>query len=242
MSQPDTKTVLDIQQLEVDYDGVRALQGVSLRAERGTITALVGANGAGKTTLLRAISGIVRPQAGMIRFGSRQIQREAPHAIVRYGIAHVPEGRRVFATATVRDNLLLGAYVLRDRSERESLLEAALTMFPRLRERFHQRASTLSGGEQQMLAIARGTMSKPEMLMLDEPSLGIAPNVIPTIYAGIRRIAEAGTTVLLVEQNVRDALQLADRAYVLQTGRVVTEGKARDLLGDTTVQKAFLGL
>jgi len=235
-------TILEIQNLEVDYDGVRALQGVSLRAERGTITALVGANGAGKTTLLRAISGIVRAQTGMITFGGRQIQREAPHAIVRQGIAHVPEGRRVFATATVRDNLLLGAYVLRDRSERQRILEAALTMFPRLRERLQQRAGTLSGGEQQMLAIARGTMSAPTVLMLDEPSLGIAPILIPTIYAGIRRIAETGTTVLLVEQNVRDALQLADRAYVLQTGRVVIEGKAQDLLGDPMVQRAFLGL
>jgi branched-chain amino acid transport system ATP-binding protein len=167
---------------------------------------------------------------------------QPPHEIVRRGIAHVPEGRHVFATATVRDNLLLGAYVLHDRAERERRLDAALTMFPRLRERFHQRASTLSGGEQQMLAIARGTMSAPKILMLDEPSLGIQPNLIPTIYAGIRRIAEAGTAVLLVEQNVRDALQLADRAYVLQTGRVVIEGNARDLLGDPLVQKAFLGL
>lgn len=235
-------TILEIRDLEVDYDGVRALQGVSLRAERGTITTLVGANGAGKTTLLRAISGIVRPRSGSIAFGGRQIEREQPHAIVRGGIAHVPEGRRVFATATVRDNLLLGAYVLRDRGERERRLEAALAMFPRLRERFQQRASTLSGGEAQMLAIARGTMSAPSVLMLDEPSLGIAPNLIQAIYTGIRRIAETGTTVLLVEQNVRDALQLADRAYVLQTGRVVIEGKAKDLLGDPMVQKAFLGL
>jgi branched-chain amino acid transport system ATP-binding protein len=242
VSQPDTATVLDVRELEVDYDGVRALQGVSLRAERGTITALVGANGAGKTTLLRAISGIVRSQSGSIWFGGAQIQREAPHTIVRRGIAHVPEGRHVFATATVRDNLLLGAYVLRDRAKREELIEAALAMFPRLRERFHQRASTLSGGEAQMLAIARGTMSAPAVLMLDEPSLGIAPNLIPAIYAGVRRIAESGTTVLLVEQNVRDALQLADRAYVLQTGRVVMQGKAGDMLGDPLVQKAFLGL
>jgi branched-chain amino acid transport system ATP-binding protein len=237
-----TTTVLEVRDLEVDYDGVRALQGVSLRAERGTITALVGANGAGKTTLLRAISGIVRPQAGSIAFDGKRIEREAPHAIVRAGIAHVPEGRRIFATATVRDNLLLGAYVVRDRDERARRLEAALEMFPRLRERFGQRAGTLSGGEAQMLAIARGTMSAPAVLMLDEPSLGIAPILIPAIYAGIRRIAEGGTTVLLVEQNVRDALRLADVAYVLQTGKIVMQGKASDLLGDPLVQRAFLGL
>jgi len=239
---PAATALLEVRDLEVDYDGVRALQGVSLRAERGTITALVGANGAGKTTLLRAISGIVRAQSGSIAFGGKQIEREQPHAIVRSGIAHVPEGRRVFATATVRDNLLLGAYVVGDRTERERRLEAALEMFPRLRERFTQRASTLSGGEAQMLAIARGTMSAPAVLMLDEPSLGIAPNLIPAIYAAVRRIAEGGTTVLLVEQNVRDALRLADVAYVLQTGRIVMQGKASALLGDPLVQRAFLGL
>jgi branched-chain amino acid transport system ATP-binding protein len=234
--------LLEVNDLEADYDGVRALQGVSLRAEAGRIVAIVGANGAGKSTLLRAISGIVRSRSGSIAFGGRSIANAAPHAIVRLGIAHVPEGRRVFATATVHDNLLLGAYTLRDREQRARCLETALTMFPRLRERLEQRASTLSGGEQQMLAIARGTMSAPRLLLLDEPSLGIAPLLIPTIYAGIRRIAESGTAVLLVEQNVRDALQLADQAYVLQTGRVVIAGVARDLLGDPLVQKAFLGL
>ncbi len=242
MSEPEVGVVIDVRNLEVDYEGVRALQGVSVRAKSGKITALVGANGAGKSTLLRTISGIVRARSGSIHLFAKQIQLEPPHRIVRLGVAHVPEGRRVFATATVRDNLLLGAYALSDRTKREDLFDNALTMFPRLRERLEQRASTLSGGEQQMLAIARGTMSAPKLLMLDEPSLGIQPNLIPTIYAGIRRIADAGTAVLLVEQNVRDALQLADLAYVLQTGRVVIEGNARDLLGDPLVQKAFLGL
>ena len=237
-----TETVLKIDGLAVSYDGMRALQDVSLRAERGTIVALVGANGAGKTSLLRAISGLVRPDRGTIRFGDANITRVPAHRIVRLGIAHVPEGRRVFASATVRDNLLLGAYVDRDAAHRSARLEAAFAAFPVLRERLDQRASTLSGGEQQMLAIARGTMSGPGLLMLDEPSLGIAPKLIPQIYAGITAIAATGTTVLLVEQNVSVALRAADTAYVLQTGRVVLHGPAGDLIGDPLVQEAFLGI
>ncbi len=233
---------LAVEDLAVEYDGVRALQGATLWAEPGTIVAIVGSNGAGKTTLLRAISGLVRPVRGSVTFDGEDITHTPAHDIVRRGIAHVPEGRHVFASVTVRDNLLLGAYGLRDRTERERRLDAAFDTFPRLRERLPQRASTLSGGEQQMLAIARGTMSAPSLLMLDEPSLGIAPKLIPTIYDGIARIAKGGTTVLLVEQNVRDALGLADRAFVLQTGRVVIEGAARDLLDDPLVQRAFLGL
>lgn len=233
---------LEVSDLAVEYDGVRALQGVTLCAEPGTIVALIGSNGAGKTTLLRAISGIVRATHGTIRFGGEDITRLPAHDIVRLGIAHVPEGRHVFASVTVRDNLLLGAYGLHNRAERERRMAAAYETFPRLRERLAQRASTLSGGEQQMLAIARGTMSAPSLLMLDEPSLGIAPKLIPTIYAGIARIAAGGTSVLLVEQNVRDALGLADRAFVLQTGRVAIEGDAKALLDDPQVQRAFLGL
>jgi branched-chain amino acid transport system ATP-binding protein len=234
--------ILEIDALAVRYDGMRALDGVSLRAEQGTIVTLVGANGAGKSSVLRAISGLVRIERGSIRFDGREIARTAAHRIVRLGIAHVPEGRRVFASATVRDNLILGAYVDRDAARRHARLEAAFAAFPILRERLEQRASTLSGGEQQMLAIARGTMSGPRLLMLDEPSLGIAPKLIPQIYAGIRAIAESGTAVLLVEQNVREALAVADRAYVLQTGRVVLEGAARELIGDPLVQEAFLGI
>ena len=236
------RPLLAIDNLAVAYDGMRALQDVSLRADAGTIVALIGANGAGKTSLLRAISGLVRAQSGSIRFDSADITRMPAHRIVRCGIAHVPEGRRVFASATVRDNLLLGAYVDRDPSHRSARLEAAFAAFPILRERLEQRASTLSGGEQQMLAIARGTMSGPRLLMLDEPSLGIAPLLIPQIYAGIRAIAATGTTVLLVEQNVREALRAADMAYVLQTGRVVLHGLASDLIGDPLVQEAFLGI
>jgi branched-chain amino acid transport system ATP-binding protein len=236
------RALLEIDSLAVAYDGMRALQDVSLRAEAGTIVALVGANGAGKTSLLRAISGLVRASQGAIRFSGEDVTRMPAHRIVRLGIAHVPEGRRVFASATVRDNLLLGAYVDRDATHRQARLEAAFAAFPILRERLEQRASTLSGGEQQMLAIARGTMSGPRLLMLDEPSLGLAPKLIPQIYDGIKAIAAAGTTVLLVEQNVREALRAADTAYVLQTGRVVLHGPAADLIGDPLVQEAFLGI
>jgi branched-chain amino acid transport system ATP-binding protein len=221
---------------------MRALEDVSLHVEPATIVTLVGANGAGKSSLLRAISGLVPIARGSIRFDGTEIARMPAHRIVRRGIAHVPEGRRVFASATVRDNLLLGAYVDRDPARRHARLDTAFAAFPILRERLEQRASTLSGGEQQMLAIARGTMSGPRLLMLDEPSLGIAPKLIPQIYEGIRAIANAGTAVLLVEQNVREALAVADRAYVLQTGRVVLEGPARELIGDPLVQEAFLGI
>jgi branched-chain amino acid transport system ATP-binding protein len=238
----NSRSLLEIDGLAVAYDGMRALLDVSLRADAGTIVALIGANGAGKTSLLRAISGLARATQGTIRFDGNDITRMPAHRIVRLGIAHVPEGRRVFASATVRDNLLLGAYVDCDATHRLDRLEAAFTAFPILRERLEQRASTLSGGEQQMLAIARGTMSGPRLLMLDEPSLGLAPKLIPQIYSGIRAIAAAGTTVLLVEQNVREALRAADTAYVLQTGRVVLHGAACDLIGDPLVQEAFLGI
>jgi len=241
-SEEVSDALLDVRDVAVAYDGMRALNGVSMRADAGAIVALVGANGAGKTSLLRAISGLVRADRGTIRFGGDDVTRLAPHRIVRRGIAHVPEGRRVFASATVRDNLLLGAFVDRDRAHRAERLDAAFAAFPILRERLEQRASTLSGGEQQMLAIARGTMSGPRLLMLDEPSLGIAPKLIPQIYAGVKAIAAGGTTVLLVEQNVREALKVADTAYVLQTGRVVLHGAARDLIHDPLVQDAFLGI
>ena len=239
---PQTAALLAVEDVAVAYAGMRALQGVTLDAAAGTIVALVGANGAGKTSLLRAISGIVRPERGTIRFDGSDITRLPAHEIVRRGIAHVPEGRRVFASATVRDNLLLGAYVERDRSARAHRLEDAFVAFPILRARLEQRASTLSGGEQQMLAIARGTMSGPKLLMLDEPSLGIAPKLIPEIYEGIRQIAARGTSVLLVEQNVREALRLATWAFVLQTGRVVASGAARELAESDLIKRAFLGL
>ena len=234
--------LLHVENVFAGYDGMRALQGVSLTVAEGAIVALIGANGAGKTSLLRAISGLLPLQSGTIRFAGADSAKVKAHDIVRRGIAHVPEGRRVFASATVRDNLLLGAYVVRDSKVRAQRLERAFAAFPILRARLDQRASTLSGGEQQMLAIARGTMSGPKLLMLDEPSLGIAPKLIPEIYAGIAGIAESGTAVLLVEQNVREALGAAQWAYVLRTGHVVLAGPARELLNDPLVQTAFLGL
>lgn len=234
--------LLEIADVFAGYDGMRALQGVSLTVPAGAIVALVGANGAGKTSLLRAISGLLPLQEGTIRFAGAELARVRAHDIVRRGIAHVPEGRRVFASATVRDNLLLGAYVARDPKLRTERLERAFAAFPILRARLDQRASTLSGGEQQMLAIARGTMSGPKLLMLDEPSLGIAPKLIPEIYAGIAGIAASGTAVLLVEQNVREALGAAQYAYVLRTGQIVLAGAAHELLHDPLVQSAFLGL
>lgn len=234
--------LLEVDNVFAGYDGMRALQGVSLIVPEGAIVALVGSNGAGKTSLLRAISGLLPLQSGTIRFAGTALGRVRAHQIVRLGIAHVPEGRRVFASATVRDNLLLGAYVARDAKLRAERLERAFAAFPILRERLDQRASTLSGGEQQMLAIARGTMSGPRLLMLDEPSLGIAPKLIPEIYAGIAGIAASGTAVLLVEQNVREALGAAHDAYVLRTGQIVLAGAARALLDDPLVQTAFLGL
>ena len=233
--------LLLVDDLAVAYDGMRALDGVSLDACVGEIVAIVGSNGAGKSTLLKTISGLLRAERGRIAFDGADITRVAAHAIVRLGIAHVPEGRRVFASATVRDNLLLGAYVTRDAAARRERLEAAFAAFPILRERLAQRASTLSGGEAQMLAIARGTMSGPKLLLLDEPSLGIAPKLIPPIYAGIRGIAAHGSTVLLVEQNVREALRLADRAFVLQTGRVVLSGPAAEIARSELIKDAFLG-
>ncbi|GAC1414531.1 MAG: ABC transporter ATP-binding protein [Candidatus Velthaea sp.] len=237
-----SEALLEVADVRASYDGMRALQGVSLRVPAGSIVAIVGANGAGKSSLLRAISGLLRCDAGTITFAGENLARIPAHDIVRRGIAHVPEGRRVFATATVRDNLLLGAYVARGAAARNARLETAFTAFPILKARLGQRASTLSGGEQQMLAIARGTMSAPKLLMLDEPSLGIAPLLIPQIYAGIKRIADSGTSVLLVEQNVRDALTIADEAFVLQTGRVVLHGTGSELLGSELVRRAFLGL
>jgi len=234
--------LLEVDNVFAGYDGMRALQGVSLTVPEGAIVALVGSNGAGKTSLLRAISGLLPLQSGTIRFAGAELGRVRAHQIVRRGVAHVPEGRRVFASATVRDNLLLGAYVSRDSKLRAERLERAFAAFPILRDRIDQRASTLSGGEQQMLAIARGTMSGPKLLMLDEPSLGIAPKLIPEIYAGIAGIAAAGTAVLLVEQNVREALGAAQYAYVLRTGQIVLAGAAHELLDDPLVQTAFLGL
>lgn len=231
---------LEVQGLEVAYGAVRALKGVSLSVGQGEAIALLGANGAGKSTTLRAISGLVRPRAGSISYRGEALTRLSPAQIVRRGIAHCPEGRRVFAGLSVHDNLLLGASGRRD-PEIGLDIQRMFTLFPILAERRNQAAGTLSGGEQQMLALARALMSRPTLLLLDEPSLGLAPLVVRSIFATLKALKTAGITILLVEQNVKLALELADRAYVLRTGQVVLEGKAEELRDDARVARAYLG-
>jgi branched-chain amino acid transport system ATP-binding protein len=233
--------LLEVENLVALYGRITALEGVSLTVEEGEIVTLIGANGAGKTTTLRAISGLVRPASGAIRFDGRDITKLAPSAIVRAGIGHAPEGRRVFARMTVRENLELGAYTRRSRAEIASDLERVLTVFPRLRERFEQKAGTMSGGEQQMLAMARALMSRPRLLLLDEPSLGLSPLLVQTIFGVIREINARGTTILLIEQNASQALAVANRGYVLEVGRVAQSGLASELAASEAVRAAYLG-
>ena len=240
--------LLNVRDLDVRYGAITALRGVSLRVDRGEIVALVGANGAGKTTLLRTISGLLRPTSGTITFhgdpangdGTR-LDRLKPHQIVRLGVAHSPEGRQVFANLTVRENLLIGGYQQRDRAALRADEEHGYALFPVLAERRNQKAGTLSGGEQQMLAMARALMQRPALLLLDEPSLGLAPLIVRKIFEIVRAINAEGTTVFLVEQNAKQALSLANRAYVLQTGQVVKSDDAKVLLDDPDVKKAYLG-
>ena len=234
--------ILEVEHLAASYAGVPALHDVGFGIEEGSVVSIIGSNGAGKTTTLRAISGQLHPDRGAIRFRGRRIDGEPAHRIAELGIAHVPEGRRLFGRLTVLQNLLVGSYAKRARPEEREMLERVFGIFPRLRERAGQRAGTLSGGEQQMLAIGRGLMLRPVLLMLDEPSLGIAPKLVDEIFATIRDIAGEGMTILLVEQNVRESLQLADRAYVLQTGETVLEGTGRELLGSDLVRRAYLGI
>ncbi|HEY8498644.1 MAG TPA: ABC transporter ATP-binding protein [Limnochordales bacterium] len=234
--------LLEVQHLEAAYGDVQALWDVSFAVEEGELVALLGANGAGKTTTLRALTGLLPPRRGRIIFAGRPIHREPAHRIAALGIAHVPEGRQLFPLMTVEENLLLGSYLPRTRSARRRNLDRIYRRFPRLYERRHQDAGTLSGGEQQMLAIGRALMSEPRLLVLDEPSLGLAPLVVQELFGVVKEVAAAGTTVLLVEQNVHHALAIADRAYVLENGRVVMEGSGQALLGEPRIQEAYLGL
>ncbi len=234
--------MLDIRSLTVNYGAIRALQGVSLSVACGEIVTLIGANGAGKTTTLRPISGLVRAASGSISLEGRPIDRLAPHEMVRLGMAHCPEGRGIFPNMSVAENIELGAYARRDHAETSRDRERALTLFPRLRERLAQVAGTLSGGEQQMLAIARAMMARPRLLLMDEPSLGLAPQIVQVIFRIIREINAAGTTILLVEQNAHMALKVANRAYVLEVGRIVMEGSAQELAASDAVRKAYLGV
>jgi branched-chain amino acid transport system ATP-binding protein len=233
--------VLQIENLHVFYGGIHALKGVSLLVPRGTIVALIGANGAGKSTMLRTVSGLVRPREGRILFEEQDITGESPHRIVEMGIAMVPEGRRIFPNLTVMENLLLGAYTRRDHQGLKKDLEWVFSLFPRLRERTWQKGGTLSGGEQQMLAVARALMSRPRLLMMDEPSLGLAPLLVREIFHIVRELLQSGVTILLIEQNAKAALEIAHYAYVLETGRVTLEGEGKKLLEDERVRKAYLG-
>jgi branched-chain amino acid transport system ATP-binding protein len=234
-------SLLEIRDLDVRYGGIRALRGVSLHVDEGEIVTLLGANGAGKTTTLRAISGLVRPASGGVSFEDTSLLRTPPHAIAAMGIGHVPEGRRVFARMTVRENLELGAYTVASRKTVAERMEEALATFPRLNERIAQKAGTLSGGEQQMLAIARALMSSPRLLLLDEPSLGLSPILVQTIFSVISNIHARGTTILLVEQNARQALRIASRGYVLENGTISRAATAAELLEDDAVVAAYLG-
>ncbi|HEY7728347.1 MAG TPA: ABC transporter ATP-binding protein [Candidatus Eisenbacteria bacterium] len=233
--------MLELTETHVHYGAIHALKGVSIRVEEGEIVTLVGANGAGKSTTLRAISGLVRPSAGGIRYRGRSLVGTAAHEIVRLGLSHVPEGRIVFANMSVRENLDLGAYLRRDRAGVADDLRRVFQLFPRLDERARQPAGTLSGGEQQMLAIGRALMARPAVLLLDEPSLGLAPKLVREIFGVIREIRARGTTIVLVEQNARMALALADRGYVLETGAVRLSDAAASLLHNPFVQAAYLG-
>jgi branched-chain amino acid transport system ATP-binding protein len=237
-------SLLEVRDLHVAYGaGVRALQGVSLRVEPGEVVALIGANGAGKTTLLKAIAGLVAPQAGEVVFDGRAIGAVDPADRVKFGVALVPEGRRLFSRLSVAENLTLGSFSNRDPAHRREMRARIEALFPVLRERARQRAGTLSGGEAQMLAIARALMSRPRFLMLDEPSLGIMPRLVDEVMDSLRRLHETeGLTMFLVEQNVPAALDLADRGYVLQTGRVVLEGRSQELRDSDLVRRAYLGM
>jgi branched-chain amino acid transport system ATP-binding protein len=227
--------------MNVFYGGVQALRGVSFTVGKGEIVSLIGANGAGKSTTLRAISGVVRPASGTIVHDGKPIAGLAPHRIVRLGIAHVPEGRGVFANMTVRENLEMGAYTRSSRTEVEESFGRVFALFPRLSERASQMAGTLSGGEQQMLAIGRALVQRPELLLLDEPSMGLSPLLVEEIFRMIAQINRAGTTILLVEQNASMALSVAGRAYVLETGEIVLSGKSSELRENPKVREAYLG-
>jgi branched-chain amino acid transport system ATP-binding protein len=234
-------SLLQVEDLVTQYDKVIALHGISFKVDKGECVALIGSNGAGKSTTLMTICGVLKPSRGKVIFDGKEIQNLRPHEITQMGVMQVPEGRRILTRMTVRENLLMGYYVRRKEKKPDVPMQQIFELFPRLKERINQVGNTLSGGEQQMLAIGRALMSGPRLLLLDEPSLGLAPVLVERVFDTLRRIRDQGTTVLLVEQNARAALRLADRAYVLEVGNVVMEGSGRDLLQDAKVQEAYLG-
>ena len=233
--------MLEVKDLEVYYGVIQAIKGISFHVDKGEVIALIGANGAGKTTTLHTVTGLLSPKKGHVMFEGKDITKVPAHKIVSMGMAHVPEGRRVFAELSVYENLKMGAYTRKDKAEIEESLNNVYKRFPRLEERKNQLAGTLSGGEQQMLAMGRALMSRPKIILMDEPSMGLSPIMVNEIFDIIRSVSESGTTVLLVEQNAKKALSIADRAYVLETGNIVLEGNAKDLLEDDSIKKAYLG-
>ena len=233
--------MLEVKDLEVFYGVIQAIKGVSFEVNEGEVIALIGANGAGKTTILHTITGLVAPKKGSILFEGKEITKVPAHKIVSMGMAHVPEGRRVFSELSVYENLKMGAYTRKDKAEIEDTLEKVYRRFPRLKERRNQMAGTLSGGEQQMLAMGRALMSKPKIILMDEPSMGLSPILVNEIFDIIQSVSKEGTTVLLVEQNAKKALSIADRAYVLETGKIRMEGNASELLENEEIKKAYLG-
>lgn len=233
--------LLEVKNLKVYYGIIQAIKGVSFQVEEGEVVALIGANGAGKTTILHTISGLIAPKEGTVTFEGKDIVKLPGHKIVTMGMAHVPEGRRVFAQLSVLQNLKMGAYTRKDKEEISQTLKAVFERFPRLEERQNQLAGTLSGGEQQMLAMGRALMSHPKLILMDEPSMGLSPIFVNEIFDIIQEVSKGGTTVLLVEQNAKKALSIADRAYVLETGNIVKEGKAAELIHDDAIKKAYLG-
>jgi branched-chain amino acid transport system ATP-binding protein len=237
-----TEKILEIDNIKVRYSGLPVIQGISLEVSQGETVCVLGSNGAGKSTLLRAVMGTQHPFEGRIRFDGRDIQRLNTEKIIRLGISYVPEEKMLFGPLTVEENLYLGAYILSDTRQVRQNLEFVYTLFPKLKERQQQPATTLSGGEQQMVAIGRGLMSRPRILMLDEPSLGLAPLLVDEVFDTIRKLKQEGMTILLVEQNVREALDLADRGYVLQTGRIVGQGSGQELLESNMFREVFLGI
>ena len=233
--------MLEVKDLQVYYGMIQAIKGISFEVNQGEVIALIGANGAGKTTILHTVTGLIAPKKGSILFEGQDITKIPAHKIVSMGMAHVPEGRRVFAQLSVYDNLKMGAYTRKDKTEIEESLEMVYKRLPRLEERRNQMAGTLSGGEQQMLAMGRALMSKPKIILMDEPSMGLSPIFVNEIFDIIQEVSASGTTVLLVEQNAKKALSIADRAYVLETGNIALEGDAKVLMNDDSIKKAYLG-
>ena len=233
--------MLEVKDLQVYYGMIQAIKGISFEVNQGEVIALIGANGAGKTTILHTVTGLLAPKKGSVIFEGQDITKVPAHKIVSMGMAHVPEGRRVFAQLSVFDNLKMGAYTRKDKTEIEESLEMVYKRFPRLEERKNQMAGTLSGGEQQMLAMGRALMSKPKIILMDEPSMGLSPIFVNEIFDIIQEVSASGTSVLLVEQNAKKALSIADRAYVLETGTIALEGDAKVLMNDDSIKKAYLG-